>query len=95
MNYDLIGKLSFLKSQTQCENGCSNEKKTDSMCLNSSMSMAIKFGYFPPLNYDSLIKTAGTAKHRKRNITCGREYSWKLISSPGILCNLQVNVLIG
>ena len=42
-------------------------KKPVSMCLNSSMSTAIKFEYFPLSKYDSLIKTAGTAKQRKRN----------------------------
>lgn len=29
------------------------------------MSTAVKFGYFLSLNYDSLIKTAGTAKQKK------------------------------
>lgn len=60
------------------------------------MSTTIEFGYFSPRNYDnSLIKTAGTAKQRKRNKTCGREYSWKLIPFASILCNLKANVLSG
>lgn len=48
------------------------------MCSNSSMSTAVKFGYFPSLNYGSLIKTAGTAKQKKRNIKLVSEMSLKI-----------------